>query len=107
MRRNLNKKPIEQAKEAYERNNCDFNERLLWHSEEGFVISTPYIFAIGYFWKDKEELVCHVTYLCGSMDDLLRFNLFSIDKVEFERNFSGKTKMYDCEKLQKRIINVS
>jgi len=105
MRRNLNKKPIDQTREEYERHGVDFDETMRWCLDEGWVVSTPYIFAMGYFWMDGEELVCHITYLCGEMKTLLRLNLFSLDKIEFQRNFSGHTKMYDFKQLSRRILN--
>ncbi len=102
IRQNLNKRPEQIAREKYLSLGEDFENIRDWHFDNGFVISVPYLFAMGYFYED-DGLVCHLTYVGGDMDFLLRFNLFNIDFIEFQRNFSGKIKRYDYKKLTEKL----
>lgn len=95
---------FDRARKQYEERGEDFAERIAWHHERGFVIDIPELFAFGYFLKDENEMVCHVTYCIGDMKLLILIGEnYVLDKIEFERNFSGRTKKYDIRKLKKRI----
>jgi len=95
---------INQAREDYAKHGQDFDEKLAWHHEHGFVIDIPYLFAIGYFLDIDGDKVCHVTYMTGDMRLLILIGEnFMLDKIQFERNLSGRTKRYDFLKLAKRI----
>ena len=104
MRRNLNKLPIDIAATHYQELGKDFGEVLCRMLARGFVINIPYLFSMGYFYEENGEIICHIVYACGDMEMLLRFGLnYSLDKIEFERNFSGQVKRYDFDKFSKRI----
>ena len=104
MRQSIDKRADLQAREEYERRCIDFNERILWHLNNGFVISVPYLFCMGYFYEDCGDTVMFVTCAFGQIDRLFRFDLnYVVDKIEFERNFSGKTRRYDYAKFKARI----
>ncbi len=95
---------IKQAKKDYAKHGENFDEKLAWHHENGFVIDIPYLFAMGYFYDKNEDKVCHVTYMTGDMSLLILIGeKFILDKISFERNLSGKTKTYDFLKLARRI----
>jgi len=97
------KRPEQVAREQYAEHDTDFEEVLAWHLGNGFVISVPYLFAMGYFYED-EGIVCHITYVCGDIPTLFRYNLnYVIDILEFQRNFSGKTKRYDFNRFVEKL----
>ena len=92
------------AREEYEKRGADFDESLAWHMKEGFVINVPYLFAMGYFYKEDDRVILHLTMAVGDIRFLFRFGINNfVDILEFQRNFSGKTKRYDYEKFIKRI----
>jgi hypothetical protein len=92
--------PIAYAQKQYTDRGYQFTERVKWHLENGFVISAPYLFAMGYFYKDEEKTICYLTYVCGQMEYLFSFSRnLVIDFLEFERNFNGKTKRYAFDEL--------
>ena len=102
MRQNLDK-PIEEARSRYEARGYNFDELLLSMSDDGFVVSVPYLFAMGYFYDDCGKRVCFIRACVGSMAELLRLNLFKLDFIEFQRNFSGQTRRYSFERFTKKI----
>ncbi len=103
MEQNLNNKPIDKAIEKYNLAGQDFYGKINWHLENGWVVSVPYLFAMGYFYKDGKSIVCYIECCVGDMRELLRLNLFKLDSVEFMRDFDGRIKRYDYTKL-KRLI---
>lgn len=106
IKRDETKRAIDQSREHYVAEGADFAEELAWHIEKGFVVNVPYLFAMGYFYKDEESgpVICHVSYFCGDIKFLLMYGLDNyIDKVEFMRNFGGDIKRYDYEVLKRRL----
>jgi hypothetical protein len=96
--------PIAYAQKEYNSRGYQFTERVKWHLENGFVISAPYLYAMGYFYKDEDKTICVISCLCGEMKYLFSFSRnLVIDFFEFERNFSGKTKRYAFDKFVRRI----
>ena len=106
MRQNLNKLddlPVSRARDEYESRGLDFDEIVLSRLDCGFVISSPSVFAMGYFYKDG-GIVCHLTYVTGCMKTLFRYSLiYDLTFIEFERNFSGVTKRYDFKKFSEKL----
>lgn len=95
---------INKAREDYYTHDKDFAYEMAWHHENGFVIDIPCLFAMGYFLDDESDKVCHITYMTGDMRLLILIGEnFMLDKIQFERNLSGRTKKYDFLKLAERI----
>jgi hypothetical protein len=112
MRQNLNKPdfnqetPYSYAKAEYERRGIDFEEAVLNMHRNGWVVSVPYLFSMGYFYAEEGKVVCHVTYLAGEIGHLMRFCINNyLDYIEFERNFSGKVKRYDFKEFMGKLKN--
>jgi len=104
LRQNLNKRNDQIARDEYEKRGADFDESLAWHMKEGFVINVPYLFAMGYFYEEAGKTIVYISAIVGELESLFRFRLnYPLDFIEFERNFSGKTKRYDYAKFTKRI----
>lgn len=96
--------PIAYAQAQFVDKGYQFTPRLQWCLENGFVISVPYMFAMGVFYQEEGKTICFIECCCGEMDYLLSFSRnLVIDFVEFQRNFNGKTKRYDFSKLIRRI----
>ena len=105
MRQNLNKTCKEMAEEHYDKvgQNFQYVMSQMHDSNNGWVIDVPYSFGMGHFYKDNGEIILHVTYVCGDFISLLRYCLnIEIDKIEFKRNFIGKTRRYDFDKFISR-----
>ena len=94
---------FEVAKRKHNEANVDFDETLRWHLLYGFVVSIPYVFATGYFYKDGERTVVYISYMGGDMKLFLKYANFEIDFIEFQRNFNGKTKRYDYKRFVEKI----
>lgn len=100
----MESKLIEQAAEHYKEYGRDIGEILRWHHENGFVINIPDLIAFGYFHDDGGEKVAHISYVRGDMRLLVLISAnYVIDKIEFERNFSGRIKRYDIRKFENLI----
>lgn len=97
------KTAIEFVSEEYTKRGASFEDTLKWHMNNGWVISIPYIFAMGYFYNDGEKTVCFMTYCNGNIIDVLKFANFKIDFLEFQRDFSGKTKRYDYQRFVSKL----
>lgn len=97
---------MEVARKFYAGNGADFDKLLMWHFAGGWVINVPYLFGMGYFYKEDDEVILHVTFVTGDMNHLLNYSFHNvIDKIEFERNCNGKPKRYDYNKFVKRVRN--
>ncbi len=104
MRQNL--KTVELAREDYAERDVDFDELCAWCMEDGFLINVPYLFALGYFYEENGAVICHLIYTRGDLVHLFRHSLnINLDFIEFERNFSGKTKRYDYHKFTKKVTS--
>ena len=102
--REMEKRNDQTAREEYEKRGVDFDETVAWHMKEGFVINVPYLFAMGYFYREGEKTILHLTMAVGEISFLFRFCLnYPLDFIEFQRNFSGKTKRYDYSKFTERL----
>lgn len=96
--------PRQYVKEQYEKRGEDFEQAVSQLMEYGWVISVPYLFAMGYFFVENGKYVCHITYLAGDPRHLLRWGIdFKLDFIEFERNFSGQAKRYDFQKFVEKL----
>lgn len=96
--------PIVYAQKKYTDKGYQFTPRLQWCLENGFVISVPYLFAMGHFYKEDDKIICYIECCCGDMKHLLDVGInIMLDFVEFQRNFNGKIKRYSFEKLIRRI----
>jgi len=95
--------PIDIARGMYDRSVLDFDRSLCWNHAKGWVIDLPHLFAMGYFYEENEKLICFIEVLVGNASLLLRFNSFSIDILEFQRNPAGKVKRYNFDKFTERL----
>lgn len=104
MRRNSNKMPWQEAKEAFDEQGICFDREIEWSVENGFCISTPNLFATGHFFEEDGKKCVWINSCVGDMYALFRFGLnYALDFIEFQRNFSGKTKRYDFKRFTERI----
>lgn len=91
------------AQEHFESAGEDFKANLDWHHDNGWVIDVPYSFGMGYFFEEDGDIVLHVSYVNGDFLSLLKYCLnMKLDKIEFKRNFSGRTKKYDYNRFISR-----
>lgn len=94
----------DQAIETYAYHGEPFFDEERWHLNNGWVISVPYQYAMGYFYKEDNKIILHVSYASGDMVFLLKQSLNNyIDIIEFKRNFTGRVRRYDYNKFLKRI----
>lgn len=94
--------PIDYAKERYSKQNISFDEKMEWYLDNGWVVSTPELFAMGYLYFD-EGTVCFIEACVGSITDLLRYSINNLDFLEFHRDFSDQPKRYDYKRFVSRI----
>lgn len=96
----------QKARKHYEERGIDFNTAFKKCLNEGWVISEPFLFAMGYFYDDGGT-VCFIEYCCGDVGDLFRHGLnIEIDKIAFQRNADGKTRIYSFDRIR-RLYGVS
>ena len=108
MRRNLNKKPFEEAKEGFEAQGISFDSEIDWSLENGFLLSTPDLFATGHFFEDDGKKGVWINCCIGDMVQLFRYSLnYDLDIIEFQRNFSGVTKRYDFKRFTERVCRLA
>jgi len=108
MRQDLNKTTKQMAREHYIARGESLDDEIMEHykADGSWVIDVPYAFGMGYFYKDEEGIVLYVSYASGDLGSLLRYCLnIVIDKIEFKRNFIGRTKRYDYNKFVSRVNN--
>ena len=103
MGQDLNK-AIREARARYTDQGIDFDKRVKWYLENGWVISLPHCFALGYFYKESGNTIAFVGALVGNILTLKELSLdYTLDIIEFKRNFSDRTRRYNYRKFIKKL----
>ena len=93
-----------ESEEHCNENGYNFDYNYDWCNRNGWTISTPIFFGMGFFYEDKGDVVLFVSYCRGDMRSLFRFSSdYEIHWIEFKRGFSGKVKRLDFAKFERKM----
>ena len=97
--------PWEQAKAFYYEHGLSLLDDLRRHFKDGYVISTPTVFAMGYpkaVYSDKLD-TWFITFAAGKLEDFFSHLPFWLDYVCYERN--GIVKAHTMTALANKILS--
>lgn len=105
---------IDKAKQIYMLAGGDFHSQLGWHLVNGFVISLPLVFCMGYWCMlgdervavDAKDANCACfTYVCGDMKASMTPLVDTVQYVTFQREIKGDSRYrtYDFKTIYEKL----
>lgn len=99
----MTERPIDYARMRYEQEGICFDSKLDWYLKNGWTVSTPELFAMGFFYSEDDKIVCFIEACVGPIQTLLNFSINNIDFLEFHRDFKDSRKRYDYNRFVRKI----